>query len=108
MNISRDQHNHVSLGQNYDVALMPLVESELINTFNAKVIAHYNGLDQLYWDYELDGTAITVHYEHYLGVYIIPGYFFDPLKGDHKSKADEIVDQLENHFRTNFAHIDTR
>ena len=30
-----------------------------------------DGLDQSYWDLEVDGITITVHREHYLGVSVI-------------------------------------
>ena len=37
-------------------------------TLNGKWKQQLNGLDQSYWDLEVDGKILTVHREHYLGV----------------------------------------
>lgn len=39
--------------------------------FAARKIKQLNGLDEIYWDYEYLGKEFCLHYQCYLGVYLI-------------------------------------
>lgn len=111
MNIRRDDYGHVSLGQNYDINLLKIVTDEIEEKFGGKQIDKLLHPDTSYIDYELKDGKITIHYEHYTGVYLIPGYFFSDNKSiskEQKKKEDEIINQLERHFKDKYEHIKTK
>lgn len=84
--------------------------SEIENKFDGKRIEKLSTPDIAYIDYKLKDGIITVHYEHYTGVYLIPGYFFSddkPISEKQKKKEDELINKLEQHFINNCQNIKT-
>ncbi len=108
MKISRDEHNHLMLGQNYDINLLRMVTKEITSKFKGKVLKKLNGIDTAYWDIVIGEILITVHYEHYLGIIIMPHSFFGKdkkLEGIVIEKENALIKEIEDHFSKNFAHI---
>lgn len=48
---------------------------------NGRIVERIDGLDQRYWDIEIDGRIVTLHLEHYLGICLFAA----------EEMADEIV-----------------
>ena len=55
--------------------------SRLESVFSARSTSHIEGLDQRYWDYEIDGTTVVLHSDVMAGVsiFIQDGSREDPL-----------------------------
>jgi hypothetical protein len=43
---------------------------QLTERCGAVLLEKVDGLDQSYWDFELGGAKVTLHREHYLGVWL--------------------------------------
>ncbi len=74
-------------------SIFELIAKELTDRFNVQWKTQADGLDQRYWDFEINGIILTLHLEHYLGIVI----FADKTKTD-IDKAKIILQELENHF----------
>jgi hypothetical protein len=53
-----------------DWSLFDTVARHLATALEGRWIAQFDGLDQRYWDLECDDGVITLHLEHYLGIYV--------------------------------------
>ena len=49
--------------------------------FEGRIEAKIDGLDQRYWDIEIEGEVVTLHLEHYLGICLFAA----------KAEGDEVV-----------------
>ncbi len=111
MNIHRTDEGHISLGQNYDIDLMRLVEDELVKSFGAVLIEKLDELDTSYHDYRIDDKRITIHYEHYTGIYLMPGYYYldnEMIDENQKKKEDAMINEIEKYFERNYQQIETK
>jgi hypothetical protein len=55
-----------------DWKLFNEVASILQHAFNAIWVVKLDGLDQRYWDLQVDKVLLTLHLEHYLGIMLFP------------------------------------
>ncbi|WP_041522731.1 DUF3630 family protein [Gilvimarinus agarilyticus] len=46
--------------------------SAICNLYKCEFKNRLDGIDQAYWDIEIEGNIFTLHYEHYLGVSFYP------------------------------------
>ncbi len=88
-----EKHINLDLSDESNWSLFELIAKELTNRFNVQWKSQTDGLDQRYWDFEVNGIILTLHLEHYLGIVI----FADKTKTD-IDKAKIILQELENHF----------
>ena len=86
---------NLELTEDSNWSVFELIAKELTDKFNAQWKTQADGLDQRYWDFEINGIILTLHLEHYLGIVI----FADKRKTD-RNKAKIIMQELENHFKT--------
>src|ERR1051325_6465262 len=68
--------------------LFELIAKEMSNKFHLQWKTQADGLDQRYWDFEINGIILTLHLEHYLGIVI----FADKRKTD-RNKAKIIMQE---------------
>ncbi len=61
--------------------------------WNARIMERIDGLDQSYWDIEIDGRIITLHWENYLGICLFAA----------EKAADEIIRVMGNALAANGA-----
>jgi len=90
-----DKFINLDLSGDSDRNLFQVIANELSNTFNVQWKTQADGLDQRYWDFEMQGTTLTLHLEHYLGISI----FADKNKTDYE-KAKRVLMELETFFKT--------
>jgi hypothetical protein len=73
-----------------DRELFPLVADALVGKFHGKIVTRLNGLDQIYWDIEIDDKVLILFLEHYLGISL---YSDDP-------EADELLARVGKYLET--------
>jgi uncharacterized protein DUF3630 len=86
---------NLELSDDSNWLVFELIARELTDRFKVQWKIQADGLDQRYWDFEINGIVLTLHLEHYLGIVI----FADKRKTD-SNKARIILQELENHFNT--------
>lgn len=96
INTFHDEHeNHISvcLSKTSDGFLLDLNAREMAGFYKIQWKTQLAGLDQRYWDFELEGILLTLHLEHYLGIYIFA------YKSKHREdKIRALLNQIEKHF----------
>ncbi len=63
----------------------------LVDICGATIVQKINGLDQWYWDFQLEGVTIVLYLEHYLGicVYVEDGTHEELLRSTVQALIDE-------------------
>ena len=60
------------LSEESDTDLFQEISKMLEQEINIKWHKKITGIEQRYWDFEVDGFLLTLHLEHYLGICITP------------------------------------
>lgn len=60
------------ISENPDWELFDQVAELIVRNFNGRFLEKLNGLEQRYWDIEIEGEVLTLHLEHYLGISLFP------------------------------------
>lgn len=68
MKIERTDTGLLELRLSVDPEQFKNIADEVRTMLDGRWTDQINGLDQSYWDLDVDGHKITVHREHYLGV----------------------------------------
>jgi uncharacterized protein DUF3630 len=89
-----EKHINLDLSNDSNSLLFERISKELEAAFEIQWKTQLDGLDQRYWDFEINGVTLTFHLEHYLGICI----FADKTKTDYK-KAQSILIDIEKHFK---------
>jgi hypothetical protein len=61
----------IYLSETSDWGLFNRIASELRLALDGTWSVQADGLDQRYWDLEVEGQVITLHLEHYLGIMLL-------------------------------------
>jgi hypothetical protein len=61
----------IYLSENADWDLFNRIASEMKQTLGGTWGVQADGLDQRYWDLEVEGQTITLHLEHYSGIMLL-------------------------------------
>ena len=61
----------IYLSDTSDRALFDRIADELRQALDGTWVVQTSGLDQRYWDLEVEGQLITLHLEHYLGIMLL-------------------------------------
>ena len=69
----------------------------IITRFGGKWIKQLDGFDQRYWDLKIKGKILTLHLEHYTGIYLFPHHETRDLKNAN-SLVREIAMYLSEKF----------
>ena len=86
---------NIDLSNVSDILLFERIGEELVAAYKIQWKTQLDGIDQRYWDFEFNGITLTLHLEHYLGIYI----FTDKDTPDYE-KARLILIEIEKHFKT--------
>jgi len=72
MKENRDASNRLSIDlSNLDTdSLFQKFADQIITEFNAKVTEKLDGLDQRYWDFDVDGSTLVLHADPMVGISI--------------------------------------
>jgi hypothetical protein len=60
------------LCEHSDWKLFNVIASTITERFGGRWVTHADRLDQRYWDLEIDDVVLTLHLEHYLGIFLFP------------------------------------
>lgn len=68
----RDASNRltIDLGNPDQHILIEIYAKRLVEEFGAVIIQKLGGLDQLYWDFDLSGITLVLHYDNFMGISI--------------------------------------
>jgi hypothetical protein len=80
------------LSENSDWDLFNQIAELITKEFNLRWIEKADGLDQRYWDFEIEDVKLTLHLEHYLGISLFTA------KDDDKAKY--LVKTIGNYLET--------
>src|ERR1043166_9521294 len=70
MKIVRRPTGNFELRISDDSGQFRLLAEKVRKTLGGRWIEKLDGLDQSYWDLDVQGGIVTVHREHYLGVFV--------------------------------------
>ena len=65
-----------------EVASRELFESiahTIESHFGGRWVRQLDGIEQRYWDLEINGVVLTLHLEHYLGISLLPASGFSDM-----------------------------
>jgi hypothetical protein len=85
--------DEIKISDSSDRKLFDQVERNLLATFSASSIKVCDGLDQAYHDLKINGTVVTLHLEHYLGISL---FLRHPDKATEKDIKN--LDQIKDYF----------
>ena|SRR5437773_9640050 len=89
-----EKHINVDLSEDSNGFLFEIIAKELATAYKIQWKTRLDGLDQRYWDFEINGITLTLHLEHYLGICI----FADKTKTKYET-AQAILSDIEKHFK---------
>jgi hypothetical protein len=88
---TRNGKTEAILSEESDWDLFNRIADLITKEFNAKLIEKADGLDQRYWDFEIENERLTLHLEHYLGISLFPAK---------DNKANYLVQRIGNYLET--------
>jgi hypothetical protein len=53
-----------------DWDLFDQIAEALVRKYAGRIVQRLDGLDERYWDIEINKTIIVLHLQHYLGIYL--------------------------------------
>jgi len=91
------KENEIDFDQNYNIHLMQYIFDIINQNYQAKILKKLDtfGLDQVYWNVEIDDLKFTLHYDHYLGVSL---YISKSVQ--EQIRAQEILKEIYTLFKT--------
>jgi len=63
-----DERLQVAISDDSDWMLFNGVAEKILTRFRGKLVERLDGVDERYWDLEIEGTIVTLHLQHYLGI----------------------------------------
>jgi hypothetical protein len=81
------------LSEKSDWKLFNQIADSVAEEFNGCWVKKVDGLEQRYWDVEIEDVRLTLHLEHYLGISLFP-----TKDGDEKAKY--LVQRIGNYLET--------
>jgi hypothetical protein len=66
----------------------------IILDFGGKIIVRLDGLDERYWDFRIGELILTLHLQHYLGIFLFPAAGFE-----NSSSAKDLTENVAKRLR---------
>jgi len=73
--------------------LFVAIANAITNKFDVTWIRKLDGLDQRYWDFEMEGCKLTLHLEHYLEISLFP-----TSKTDNANLENELIKRIADYL----------
>ena len=67
-----DGKTEARLSKSSSGELFTSIAKAIEDQYNIHWLNKLNGLDQRYWDFEIDNLILTLHLEHFLGISLFP------------------------------------
>jgi len=90
---TRNGRIEAHLSEKSDWDLFNQIAELITKKFNVSWIERVDGLDQRYWDFEIEGERLTLHLGHYLGTSLFP-------TKDGTDKAKQLVQRIGDYLET--------
>ena len=84
------------LGGDSDYGVFDRIAGAIETKFDVRWLHQADGLDQRYWDFELEGVTLMLHFEHYLGISLFPARGFE-----RNLVANQIVRRIGQYLEAN-------
>lgn len=89
-----DGRLEIALLDKSDWKLFEQIFQKIRENFDIKLINKIDGIDERYWDFEINGGLICLHLQHYLGISIFS--VNDPVMNEVVKKiAEKLGEELE-------------
>ncbi|MFO1521245.1 MAG: hypothetical protein U1G05_04235 [Kiritimatiellia bacterium] len=85
--------DEVKVTDSSDWSLFDQIDKAFSEAFESKSLSVCDGLDEAYYDHDVDGTVVTVHLQHYLGVRI---FLRHPDKATEKDLS--VLKRIKEHY----------
>lgn len=83
----------ISISDQADWDLFERIFEKIKEDFTIKLVNKIDGIDERYWDFEINGGLVCLHLQHYLGISIFP--VNDPsINEDVKKIAEHLIEKL--------------
>jgi|SRR5918992_1324398 hypothetical protein len=69
---NREGRCEALISESTDWRLFNKVAKLIVKKFNGRLVEKLDGLEQRYWDIEIEGEILTLHSEHYIGISLFP------------------------------------
>ena len=70
INYKSDGRIEILLSEESSWQLFDAISKEIVKKFDVKLVKKLDGVDERYWDFEINGGLICLHLQHYLGISI--------------------------------------
>ena len=91
-------NTEIHLSDVSDSKLFDRIAELIEREFKCQWAERADGLDQRYWDFVIDGSKLTLHLEHYLGISIFPA-----LGNENLVEANQMVRKIGEYFEAHSA-----
>ena len=88
-------NEEIKLSDSSDWKLFDQIEKDFRAAFAARSIEVCDGLDQAYHDLDVEGTVVTLHLEHYLGIRL---FLRHPDRASEKDS--KMLNRIKDYFET--------
>jgi hypothetical protein len=68
----KDGRLEACLSEDSSWKLFNLIAATITEQFGGRWVMSADGLDQRYWDLKISDVVLTLHLEHYLGIFLFP------------------------------------
>ena len=93
INYEADGRIEILLSEESSWQLFDTISKELLKKFDVKLVKKLDGVDERYWDFEINGGLICLHLQHYLGILIFP-LNDSSINEDVKEIAKYVIEKL--------------
>jgi Protein of unknown function (DUF3630) len=70
-NFENSEKLELLISKDSDWKLFNGIADAILKKFKGKLVEVLDGVDERYWDIEVRGQVVTLHLEHYTGIYLI-------------------------------------
>ena len=93
INYKSDGRIEILLSEESSWQLFDAISKVITKKFDVKLVKKLDGVDERYWDFEINGVLICLHLQHYLGISIFP-LNDSSINEDVKKIAEYVIEKL--------------
>lgn len=86
----KDERIEVAISDDSDWQLFNAVADAILSRFKGKLVERLDGLEERYWDVEIQGRIVTLHLQHFLGIVLFA----------QTSEANELIREIGGYLET--------
>ena len=87
------QRCELRLSEKSDWELFESMAQKIVSDFSGTITKKLDRLDQRYWDMKIGDVGVTLHLEHYLGIFLFPAKGFED-----NPAAKELIEKIAEKY----------